>query len=71
MFMNPRRSPSRARFPFLSCFRSYGGNADLIDNLAKFFSPVQFQLVSIEMNSMADSLANLGIQRSKTFKAWW
>ncbi|KAL4347432.1 hypothetical protein GQ457_17G002530 [Hibiscus cannabinus] len=42
-----------------------------IDNLAKSLSPVQFQLVSREMNYMANSLANLGIQRSETFKAWW
>ncbi|KAL4351820.1 hypothetical protein GQ457_06G001910 [Hibiscus cannabinus] len=31
----------------------------------------QFQLVSSDMISMADSLAKLGIQRSETFKAWW
>ncbi|KAL4283477.1 hypothetical protein GQ457_16G023950 [Hibiscus cannabinus] len=31
----------------------------------------QFQLVSSDMISMADSLVKLGIQRSETFKAWW
>ncbi|KAL4269522.1 hypothetical protein GQ457_HM001120 [Hibiscus cannabinus] len=30
MSMNPRRSPSRARFLFLSCFHSCGGNAGLV-----------------------------------------
>ncbi|KAK8610299.1 hypothetical protein V6N13_081461 [Hibiscus sabdariffa] len=53
------------------CGGSLRTDSGHIDNLVKSLSHVQFQLVSRDVISMAESLAKLGIQRSETFKAWW